>query len=207
VENQLRDLRDSFKDQNIKVVVFGQRSRLPQSLRTLLHDIDKENAETESSFYYRRSVEIATALSAPSSSSTADEHESRGHPWEFTLALALSYGGRSACATAAQHLALHVQQGNLSPNDIDEKTFAAALGATDDDDYDDSLDFGGGGGEGRRGRADIAAEAAAASSSVDLCVTSEYAHCTSPLFLASPFAFLLMCTVKSDTSAQPFPQI
>lgn len=159
VEQQLRDLRASFKDQNIRVLVFGQRSRLPPSLRFLLHDIDKDNAEMESSFRSSNSRSSTKTAASAFASPQKEEQKLRGYPWDFTLALALSYGGRSACATAAQRLARHVQQGNLNPVDIDEQVFAAALSMTDDEEDGDSFDFGA---EGRR--------AETASSSVDLCV-------------------------------------
>jgi len=175
VEQQLRDLRASFKDQNIRVLVFGQRSRLPPSLRTLLRDIDKDNADMESSFTNfnsRRSTKSAAAeqncdIDAAASaflSPQKEEQKLQEYPWEFTLALALSYGGRSACATAAQRLALHVQEGNLNPADIDEQVFAAALGTTEDEEDGDSFGFGA---VRRRERAETA------SSSVDLCVSSD----------------------------------
>jgi hypothetical protein len=54
-------------------------------------------------------------------------------PWALTLALAVSYGGRSACAAAAQRLAFRVADGALQPADVDEKAFAAALLAADGD--------------------------------------------------------------------------
>ena len=46
---------------------------------------------------------------------------------DVTLCVALSYGGRQEITAAARNLAKKVQQGQLNPQDIDEKTFANAL--------------------------------------------------------------------------------
>ncbi|MCA9512524.1 MAG: isoprenyl transferase [Myxococcota bacterium] len=46
---------------------------------------------------------------------------------EMTLCLALSYGGRAEIVDAARQLMRDAEQGKLSPDDLDEKTFAAYL--------------------------------------------------------------------------------
>jgi undecaprenyl diphosphate synthase len=46
---------------------------------------------------------------------------------EMTLCIALSYGGRAEIVDAARQLMRDAEQGKLSPDDLDEKTFAAYL--------------------------------------------------------------------------------
>ncbi len=55
---------------------------------------------------------------------------------DVTLCVALSYGGRQEITAAARNLAKKVQQGQLNPQDIDEKTFANALYTADIPDPD-----------------------------------------------------------------------
>jgi undecaprenyl diphosphate synthase len=55
---------------------------------------------------------------------------------EMTLCIALSYGGRAEIVDAARGLMRDAEQGKLSPDDLDEKTFAAYLYAPDVPDPD-----------------------------------------------------------------------
>lgn len=55
---------------------------------------------------------------------------------DVTLCVALSYGGRQEITAAARNLAKKVQQDQLNPQDIDEKTFAKALYTADIPDPD-----------------------------------------------------------------------
>ncbi len=61
----------------------------------------------------RAKVENAVARSADNS--------------EMTMCIALSYGGRAEIVDAARRLMRDAEQGKLSPDDLDEKTFAAYL--------------------------------------------------------------------------------
>jgi undecaprenyl diphosphate synthase len=61
----------------------------------------------------RRKIEAAVAKSAGND--------------EMTLCIALSYGGRAEIVDAARQLMRDAEQGKLSPEDLDEKTFAAYL--------------------------------------------------------------------------------
>ena len=86
-------------------------------LKESLKDFKKENIRT-------RFIGDFAPLAPDIRALMAEAEESTKHKTGMTLNIAINYGGRHVIVQAVQRIAREVQQGTLSPDDIDEQQLA-----------------------------------------------------------------------------------
>lgn len=130
IECKLRASRAALARDCVRIEALGQRRLWPKSLQRLVDEIYEDQAARERG--HRRGEELLSrdtpfgaaaaagggaALVAAAAAGGAPAQPSGGGgggPWRMTLALGLSYGGRSAIADAAADLARMVRGGSFS---------------------------------------------------------------------------------------------
>ncbi len=132
----LQDVMDVGYELNIPyltIYAFSQENwNRPATEIRLLMGLLEHYLEKERQRFHDRHVRFLPIgrleqLPGPARALVAEVAEETSHYTTRTLAVALSYGGRAEIIDAVQQLALEVQMGSLTPNQIDEALFERHL--------------------------------------------------------------------------------
>ena len=132
----LQDVLDIGHELNIPyltIYAFSQENwNRPESEIRLLMGLLEQYLTKERQRFHDRNVRFLPIgrleqLPSPVHALVAEVAEETRHYTTQTLAVALSYGGRAEIIDAVQQLALEVQMGSLSPDQIDEALFEQHL--------------------------------------------------------------------------------